>query len=218
MIGRREGDCKRTKMRYEFARKQPTSCKHELGTQEETQSIWKMDRTVPPEVTVAEDAGAAADVADKVRRPGNSRRYKAHSQGLRATGCRRSTASSLATARFGRTTAGITAARGPLGSQQRSGSIMVGSSGGNMVVRGSRSMADIAAQHQKGPRPPRPARPMRPARGPKHPDAELYSAPMDHSYRAAQNNGNMNDGMVAVVRDRDLEESNSCRLSQNRCR
>jgi CheY-like chemotaxis protein len=34
---------------------------------------------------------------------------------------------------------------------------------------------------------------MRPARGPKHPDAELYSAPMDHSYRAAQNNnGNMN--------------------------
>lgn len=54
------------------------------GIQEETQSIWKMDRTVPPEVTVAEDAGAAANVADKVRRPGKDSRYKAHSQGRKA--------------------------------------------------------------------------------------------------------------------------------------
>lgn len=55
------------------------------GTQEETQPIWKMDRTVPPEVTVAEDAGAAADAADKVRMPGkDSSRYKAHIRGRKS--------------------------------------------------------------------------------------------------------------------------------------
>lgn len=43
-----------------------------------------MDRTVLPEVMVAEDAGAAADVADKVHTPGNNHRYKAHSPGRRA--------------------------------------------------------------------------------------------------------------------------------------
>jgi hypothetical protein len=104
-----------------------------------------MDRTVPPEVTVAEDAGAAADVADKVLRPDNSRRCKAHSQGLQARRlpvpppklrCNRKVRVHNSPDRSTR-------------GRNSAAAITVASSGASMVVPGSRSTEDMAVRTKK---------------------------------------------------------------------
>ena len=105
-----------------------------------------MDRTVPPEVTVAEDAGAAADVADKVLRPDNSRRYKAHSQGRKTHKMpelhRRLPCNPKVQAYNSR----------DHNTQVRlhnAASITVASTGASMVVPGSRSTEDMVVRTKK---------------------------------------------------------------------
>ena len=53
--------------------------------------------------------------------------------------------------------------------------------------------------------------------GQNQPGGGIYTAPMDHSYRAAQNNNNGNQQRRGVAVGARISVSNSCRSSLNRC-